>query len=612
MAFSQQYFCCFKLAQLGIPCQSFQERSKCMYEVYSALSYVLHENDVDGIQLYPAKWPRSIRLSLNNEEAKNKLLVEGLSILGKHIDLQDEYGSPLIRVIVSDAPFAMSNDDIKESLELFGNILQIDHEMLTINGKTTACKTGNRIALFTSIKSEIPPVVTAFHEDSPIHVNVWYKERAMNRRYKRCVRCGSQEHDIQSCPLDQRVCYSCREPGHRSFECPKKTTKNSKTRIYQKEDDKAVYFMGEGSTFSNFCTKYPIEVEGKHYLCNEQYIVREKAMLFKDTEVAAEVMALDEPREMYNLGKRIRSFNQAKWKTERDSIIRRCNEIKYGTHEEARNELLATGDKLIAEATADLYWGIGMPIMHPELMSKEWEGENAMGRILQEVRDYFRTKKVDEMIENASPTIDNEQKWAIIIGDSNCKELQVENVPFKVKKLSKGGLRSKEVEGQLTQVQDTNAEVEVVVLHCGTCDFSSQNVDVTNVYAEYVESLSTVVQAYPNTEVLISSIPPRALRALKPENDNINKKIAELNTLLKELTMKESNLSFIDNDDGLKSQNGEPIDMLFSSSDGNGVHFSERGLLILADKMRQGLTEAYYKIRLEVEHDIVPNPPVNE
>ena len=63
---------------------------------------------------------------------------------------------------------------------------------------------------------------------------------------------------------------------------------------------------------------------------------------------------------------------------------------------------------------------------------------------------------------------------------------------------------------------------------------------------------------------------------------------------------------FIDNDDGLKSEDGTPIDMLYNTCDANGVHLNEMGLSILTDKFRESLTEAFYKIKLEAEHQVIP------
>ena len=616
MAFSQltgemdnkKYLCSFKLAQLGVQTQTFYERSACLQSIYIALSDILIENDIDDIQLYPSRWPRAVHLSLNNEDAKNKLLIEGIDIQGKHIEVHDEYGSPIIRVTIQDAPFTVENEELKHIFSDFGDILRIEYEMLSVNGKTTGCKTGNRIVTYASIFQEIPSSVTINHQGCPVTVGTWYRERAMSRRAKVCSQCGSHSHTENDCEATQKLCFVCKNPGHTSHGCPQK----QKKRVYQREDDNTVCFMGEGSTLSNFCTKFPIEINDQKYICNEQYIVQRKALLFDDHESARQVMQMEDPRQMYQLGKRVKNFDQRKWKAERYGIVKRCNRVKYSTHEGAKNDLLATGEKTIAEATSDLYWGIGMPITNTDVMDTDlWDGVNAMGSILEEIRRELQDKRVDSLIEEAKPTPDSEKKWAIIIGDSNCHGVVLEDVPFHIKKLSEGGLKYSGIEQQFKKISTQPADVLAVVLHVGTCEFSEKN-HVNNIYAEYVESVNATARMFPNAEILLSSVPPRAMRTAQPMNKQINANIAELNQKLKELTLKEQNISLIDNDNGLKDNDDNVFEMMFNLADENGVHLSREGVHVLSDKIREGLIEAYYKIKLETEHDVVPSIVLNE
>ena len=72
---------------------------------------VLKEEEVSGIQLYPAGWPRKLQLTVKDEGLKEKILMEGLDIFGKHIEWQDE-NNVLTKVILWDSPveFTEKND----------------------------------------------------------------------------------------------------------------------------------------------------------------------------------------------------------------------------------------------------------------------------------------------------------------------------------------------------------------------------------------------------------------------------------------------------------------------------------------------------------------------
>jgi ribA/ribD-fused uncharacterized protein len=76
---------------------------------------------------------------------------------------------------------------------------------------------------------------------------------------------------------------------------------------------------------------------------------------------------------------------RADWMDVKRDIMRRADREKYRQHPELAARLLATGDALIVEDTAnDAFWGIG----------RDGGGENWAGRILMEVRDMLRSEVI--------------------------------------------------------------------------------------------------------------------------------------------------------------------------------------------------------------------------
>ena len=109
-----------------------------------------------------------------------------------------------------------------------------------------------------------------------------------------------------------------------------------------RESDDTICFKGEKAIFSNFNKKYPVTIEGEEFTCNEQYIVYCKAKIFNDTDTAEQVMALDDPRKIKQLGNNIRHYNHKIWKNKCKDIVAKCNRAKYTIHEDAMKQLLAT------------------------------------------------------------------------------------------------------------------------------------------------------------------------------------------------------------------------------------------------------------------------------
>lgn len=137
--------------------------------------------------------------------------------------------------------------------------------------------------------------------------------------------------------------------------------------------------------FSNFY-KAKIIVNGIEYCCNEQYIMHQKAMLFKDTENANKIMGTTDPSRMKGYGRKVKGFDENKWIKERDRIAYECNFAKFNQHDDLKKKLIATGNATLAEAAPnDAIWGIGVDKVVGKDVTK-WRGLNILGNTLMKVR----------------------------------------------------------------------------------------------------------------------------------------------------------------------------------------------------------------------------------
>ena len=125
------------------------------------------------------------------------------------------------------------------------------------------------------------------------------------------------------------------------------------------------------------------------YCCMEQYMMAEKARLFKDEEVLEKILKSKHPKQIKEMGRKVRNFDEEVWKKKRYSIILNGNYAKFLQNDGLRQFLMQTPNRVLVEASPyDKIWGIGMAVddMHIE-NPLEWKGLNLLGFALMEVRD---------------------------------------------------------------------------------------------------------------------------------------------------------------------------------------------------------------------------------
>lgn len=134
------------------------------------------------------------------------------------------------------------------------------------------------------------------------------------------------------------------------------------------------------------------EIQGHVYHTAEQYMMAEKATLFQDEITRQEILKVSNPKEMKMLGKRVRNFDENKWKEHRVEIVKRGNMAKFSQNAELLNFLLQTENKVLVEASPyDQVWGIGLQGTDKEAQNPNtWNGLNLLGFTLMEVRDELR------------------------------------------------------------------------------------------------------------------------------------------------------------------------------------------------------------------------------
>tara|TARA_B100001109_G_scaffold215789_1_gene184925 strand:+ start:4698 stop:5927 length:1230 start_codon:yes stop_codon:yes gene_type:complete len=149
--------------------------------------------------------------------------------------------------------------------------------------------------------------------------------------------------------------------------------------------------------FSNF---YPSDLVMSHpwhptcrgefaYHWGEQAIMHAKALLMGDIATALEIMRADSPKQCKALGRKVKPFDDDKWKKHVPDIAFEVLRCKFEQNPALSSVLSSTGDLPIAEAAAnDKIWAIGLSEKEAAL-GTPWRGANLLGETLMRVRAYL-------------------------------------------------------------------------------------------------------------------------------------------------------------------------------------------------------------------------------
>ena len=135
-----------------------------------------------------------------------------------------------------------------------------------------------------------------------------------------------------------------------------------------------------------------ISVDGIGYSSMEQYMMYQKAVLFKDMEIAEQILATDNVGKIKALGRAVKNYEEMLWNGMRQIIVYRGLLQKFDESAALKDKLLATRNSILAEcAVQDKIWGTGLSMKDERRLDlKEWQGQNLLGFSLMYVRTVLR------------------------------------------------------------------------------------------------------------------------------------------------------------------------------------------------------------------------------
>jgi ribA/ribD-fused uncharacterized protein len=154
------------------------------------------------------------------------------------------------------------------------------------------------------------------------------------------------------------------------------------------------FFYSGCSVFSQWYKSPFVDNNGQRYTSAEQYMMSEKAKLFNDVSAKETILKTHNPKICKSLGRKVKGFDEKKWKDNREQIVFNASIFKYGQNQELKDILLSTKDKHIVEASPyDKIWGIGMRESHKDATNPlRWKGLNLLGNALMRTREVLKLK----------------------------------------------------------------------------------------------------------------------------------------------------------------------------------------------------------------------------
>lgn len=117
-------------------------------------------------------------------------------------------------------------------------------------------------------------------------------------------------------------------------------------------------------------------VNGITFSSMEQYMMYQKAVCFKDEEIAEKILATTDVAVIKALGRQVKGYNDGYWNGVRQLLVYEGLKEKFTQNENLKKLLLDTEDSILAEgAVNDRIWGIGLSMKDSNrLESEKWRG----------------------------------------------------------------------------------------------------------------------------------------------------------------------------------------------------------------------------------------------
>lgn len=226
------------------------------YNIVESLMIIVDKDDIQAVQITTEE----ARITLKNEEAKQRVKNIGFNLNGQHISVQDA-DKVVTNVTVKDAPIEMSAFVIATYLQKFGQLVPGSGKRGKI--KNSEIENGTRYFQLMLVEKVIPVEGTigsfqirVFCDNNKTACKFCHETdhpyfkcpKKGENTARKCFRCLSTEHTIANC-TNQIKCRKCMEEGHKERDC-----KREKSGVEKNTEMKAQIINSEQTVTENMIT----------------------------------------------------------------------------------------------------------------------------------------------------------------------------------------------------------------------------------------------------------------------------------------------------------------------------------------------------------------------
>ena len=203
------------------------------------------------------------------------------------------------------------------------------------------------------------------------------KEASKHRQYEKCISLKQDKLFFDG------VLYSCDNLHNLPVSIHPRTLSEKRSRG-------VLCFGGILSEYHEFSNFYRCDIRYRNmrFTSVEQAYQYIKAVYFNDNRSAYLILRNRCPTQIKMLGRNVSGFDQVRWNSEREPLMKRLIHEKFSQNPDLKQKLCDTGTMHLAEATkSDSFFGTGVSITNPTCLTRgSWTGSNRLGEALMDTR----------------------------------------------------------------------------------------------------------------------------------------------------------------------------------------------------------------------------------